>query len=111
MKRERECLECGAPFDTKHQGEHIYHTPECRKKFGNRRMTRGALVYDLIMAIRFEREEAEREKLWTMLCRLCADFKDEDDKERGGRKSWGPWQQILMNHPHLRAPVETVNGR
>jgi hypothetical protein len=83
------CLECDTPFRGR-SGQRIklYCSAPCRAKFNNRRLKRGAEVYDLLMAVRFDRAAAVEANAWTKLCALCAHYRDEDHRERAGRRSW-----------------------
>jgi hypothetical protein len=102
--RPRCCLECGEPFAATRIGEDFCGTP-CRKSFNNRRLVRGAEIYDLFMALRYQRPLAEKLKLWTALCRAAAGYRREDDRERAGRPSWGDPAKIIDRRPYLRAVI------
>ncbi|MFN8992630.1 MAG: transcriptional regulator [Pseudomonadota bacterium] len=103
------CLECGAEFHPGRAGGEFCCTP-CRKAFNNRRMTRGALLYDLLMALRFERKEARLLGVWQALCRLASDFREEDKRERDSRRSWRRAKTVLGERPHLRATTFKVRA-
>lgn len=105
------CLECGGEFSAhptlaKHAE---FCSPACRKAFNNRRMVRGAELYDLIMALRCDRKAATAFKVWKMICRMISDFRSEDDRERAGRHSWRHPRVVLARHPYLSAIVLTNN--
>lgn len=108
MKQPSQCLECGGRMQTTRDGPHVFCSSGCRKSFNNRRMRRGAQLYDLFMAMRHERKEAEGERVWSALCRLAAEWRSEDDDQRGGRKSWGDWRKILRLNPHLKGMRSTL---
>lgn len=98
------CLECGAPFAPKTpHGE--FCSSRCRRAFNNRRAVRGAELYDLFMALRFERELATGLKLWKLLNRMAAGFRAEDVRRRGGRKSWRSARRVIERRPYLKADV------
>jgi predicted nucleotidyltransferase component of viral defense system len=65
--------------------------------FNNRRMKRGAEMYDLFRALRRERSQAKELNIWTELCRLEKKWNDEDEAERDGRKAYMPPQKALAN--------------
>jgi hypothetical protein len=65
--------------------------------FNNRRMRRGAEVYDLFRAIRRERSDAKALGLWTEMCRLELRWQEEDEAERPGRRSYMPPRTALSN--------------
>lgn len=96
----RECAECGLEFRAE-KPHAEFCCAEHRKAFNNRRMTRGAVVYDLFMALRYERKAAQKLRTWFMLCRLAMDFRREDRNERDGRKSWRDPRDVLTERPYL----------
>lgn len=96
------CLECGAHYAPQSARADFCGTP-CRRAWNNRRMVRGAELYDLFMATRFNRELVGPMKLWRLLNRIAAIFRDEDNAERAGRASWRPPQEIIERRPYLRA--------
>jgi hypothetical protein len=66
---------------------------------------RGAEVYDLLMVLRFDRHRATHLKLWTLMCRMVALFRDEDFAQRDGRRSWSPAEHVLDRKTYLHATV------
>lgn len=66
---------------------------------------RGAEIYDLFMALRYDREQAKALQVWKLLCRLAAAFRDEDLAQRDGRKSWASASSVLDRKGHLFADV------
>lgn len=88
----RTCQECGKPITTTRRDATFCCTP-CRQRFNNRRMQRGAELYDLFRAMRRERAEAKRLEVWTMICRLEKQWHDEDE----GRKTWVSPKRALRN--------------
>jgi hypothetical protein len=103
------CIECGNAY-TALTREAEFCGKACRQAFNNRRMTRGAFMYDLIMAMRFDRPLAKQFKVWVMLCRMAADFRKEDVEARAGRKSWRHPKIVLSRHTHLHS-VTLVSSR
>lgn len=81
------CLECGHEYTPKRRTK-AFCSDKCRKGWNNRRMIRGAEFYDLFMAMRFEREKAKADSLWSILCNLASAAKASDDHKRAGRKSY-----------------------
>jgi hypothetical protein len=104
MSKPRCCAECGQEFTSIRRWAE-FCSPACRSAFNNRRNVRGAQVYDLLMALRYERDEATRLGVWTDLTRLAAHYKLQDERERAGRKSWGDWKSWLRDNPWLQAVV------
>ncbi|MGW5961031.1 transcriptional regulator [Methylorubrum thiocyanatum] len=77
--------------------------PACRKAWNNRRLLRGAELYDLFMALRWDRRAATGLHVFTALSRLAAGFRREDTEERAGRRSWASPARIIARRPYLRA--------
>lgn len=75
----------------------------CRLRFNNRRLQRGAEFYDLFMAMRYDRAEAKRLGVWASMCRMGQQMREEDQRERDGRKSWREPKDVLSDRPDLRA--------
>lgn len=84
------CRECGIDY-TASTARKKFCSVKCEKTFNNRRATRGALLYDLFMASRYERDRAESENLRSVMARLAMRFREED----GDRKSWLTIAQTL----------------
>lgn len=95
------CLECGCEFRPGREGE-AFCAPVCRKGWNNRRQVRGAQLYDMMMALRYERDEAKALKVWTAMTRMAQGFKEEDDKARGGRRSWRRIRDVLADNVWLQ---------
>ena len=90
------CLECGTALTERRNGKQFCSTP-CRQSFNNRRMQRGAEIYDLFRALRRERSEAKALNLWTQICRLELAWQQEDEEARPGRRSYVPPRKALAN--------------
>jgi hypothetical protein len=104
------CRECGLPFTAKRDRDtNSFCAVECRKAFNNRRMTRGAQLYDLFMMVRYERGLAKARGLWTIVCRLALEWRQEDERQRAGRKSWREYAAIHDGLLPLR--VEIMGGK
>ena len=88
------CQECGNHITTAATGK-VFCSTHCRQTFNNRRMQRGAEMYDLFRALRRERSEAKALDIWTELCRLELKYQGEDDDLRDGRKSYMPPRKAL----------------
>jgi hypothetical protein len=101
---DRVCRECGD--DTRVAERHgAFCCNTCRASWNNRRKARGAEIYDLIMALRYERGLAKGLKIWTAICRLAMVFRQEDLRERAGRHSWRAPKAVLDERPFLKATV------
>lgn len=103
------CLECGTPF-TPRQADAEFCAPACRKTWNNRRLLRGAELYDLFMALRWDRRIATGLHVFTLLSRLAAIYRREDLDERDGRRSWASAARIIARRPYLRA-ARLAEGR
>lgn len=66
-------------------------------------MMRGAELYDVYMVIRFDRPRAKLLGLWTILSRLASTAREEDRRQRAGRRSWRRPEVVLGDKPFLRA--------
>ncbi len=81
------CRECGASFTPKKRDQ-VFCTSSCRQSFNNRRRDWGSAMYDIVMEMRFDRKRATASKAWTELCVIAGRARDDDIRQRGGRKSW-----------------------
>lgn len=80
------CRECQKPLDASLKANATFCGIPCKAKWNNRRKNRGADLYDLWMAMRYERDEAKRHEVWKEMCRLSEGWKADDDKQ--GIKSY-----------------------
>lgn len=94
----RECLECGAST-----GKGEFCCKACRYAFNNRQKVRGAEMYDLYMAFRFERATARENNIQSAINRLAAIYREEDRARRSGRRSWRRPLDVLADRPYLKA--------
>ena len=94
MTKLHNCLECGSPLTARRAGQE-FCKPSCRQTFNNRRMQRGAELYDLFRALRRERAGAKDMNLWTEICRLELQWQIEDEAKRPGRRSYMPPTKAL----------------
>jgi len=81
-------------------------------------MKRGAELYDVFMFIRHERKKTTELKsdpgvnLWTVACQLASDWKQEDQRDRAGRRSYQfvPALVLQGKYTHLKAAFIGVDG-
>lgn len=106
MPKEPTCHECGNPIPAPSKAS--FCDKACRNSYDNRRQLRGAKIYDLFMATRYDRLTAKDLGVWTYLCRMGEDFRDEDVREREGRPSWRDPKTVIDTNPHLKARVVGV---
>lgn len=106
----RTCPECGTEHRAaRHDAQ--FCGAVCRKAFNNRRLVRGAELYDLFMTLRYERAYAVKARVWQLLCRLAKAYREEDEERRGGRKSWGNAGDVVARRPWLLSDVIGRNLR
>ena len=98
-KHQFRCLECDTPFQSvEDRAEFCCATH--RKAWNNRRAVRGAQLYDLVMAMRFERGLAARLAIgWALICRLASAYRDADNALRAGRRSWRKPKSAIADIP------------
>lgn len=106
MPRLDACLECGAEYERAPNRE--FCSVKCRKDWNNRRMKRGAELYDLYMAHRFDRANAQALGVFQAVNRMASNFRAEDAAERAGRRSWRATRAVLEERPYLRAVTTRV---
>lgn len=94
----RLCKECGGPVKPSRQRP-VFCCGPCRQRFNNRRLERGAQLYDLFMSMRYECDKASDLGVWAIMCRMAKDYREEDEREREGRKSWQPASVVLDRLP------------
>ena len=109
MAYNKTCLECGSKYVAKRMAG-VFCKDGCRRDFNNRRQARGAELYDLFMASRFEREAAEDAGVWNFMCRMAANYKAEDDTGRSGRRSWDTIAAVKDRNAHLAATIINTNA-
>lgn len=100
----RHCRECGAVLSAR-RGTREFCDPICRRRFHHRHAQRGAALYSVVMALRFQRSEATKLKAFTLLSRLAERFRFEDLRDRDGRQSWTDLQEMRRRFPDLGAAV------
>lgn len=79
------CQECGTAYAAAKRDQR-YCSPACRKSGNNRRMTRGAELYDFYMSMRFER--ATHSGNIAVMNQMAAAWREDDKVNRAGRYSW-----------------------
>ena len=102
----RYCMECGEGYVAATTRSKFCCLP-CNKTFNNRRSMRGAILYDLFMALRFERGLADKLNLWTLVCRQCMFWKMADENTRGDRNTWRAPSEVIAERPYLHS----ITGR
>ena len=103
MPTNKTCRECGCPSKAQ------LCSSKCSADWNNRRRALGAMFYDLFMTCRFEREAANQDNVWSLLCRLASECRDDDIKKRDGRKSWRDHKIILAKNPWLKAQIMGID--
>lgn len=93
--RPRCCNECGSDY-TPRRADEFYCSTACRKLFDNRAMARGRDLYHLFMVMRYERGLAKALSLWGIMCAMARKWREEDNRDRAGRKSWVKPQRVIQ---------------
>ena len=78
------CRECSVPFDSR-QYNADFCSDGCRRTFNNRRMKRGAILYDLVMIERADPKGFTANKLETRVEELIARWREEDTAAKRSR--------------------------
>jgi hypothetical protein len=102
--KQKVCRECGAAYEAQRTTREFCGTA-CRKAFHNRAALRGVDLFHLFMSMRFDRANAEAEGVWSLMCRLAASYKEQDHRERDGRKSFDDVAKVRERNPHLNSTV------
>ncbi len=97
------CLECGERLAGLTAA--YFCSAVCKTRWNNRRLQRGAILFDLFMVHRYERPLAKAEGVFTMINRLGITFREEDKFQRNGRRSWRRFRDVIADRPNLRAVV------
>jgi hypothetical protein len=97
------CRECNARFTAQRATKEFCCTSH-RQTFNNRKMIRGAAIYDLAMEWRADRNA---KLAFSLLCRMLSDFREEDD--RAGRRSWNSALSVVHAKPYLSATMLDTN--
>lgn len=82
-----ECWETGRSLLNSHPGSRFIDT-KARTDWNNRRKLRGALVYDLLMAWRYDRPIATALGVFSTICKMLRQWHAED--EEAGRVGYLP---------------------
>lgn len=85
----RKCVECGKEFTSRNYNG-MYCSTECRRTFNNRRMQRGAVLYDLAMIEGFAAEAFDKHDFAARREDLIAQWRKEDE----GRRTWKPAHEV-----------------
>lgn len=105
------CRECGSAYEAASRRKK-FCSVKCEKVFNNRRMTRGAMMYDLFMASRYQRDIADEAGLRSVMARMAMRFREDDEREREGRRSWLPVADTMEKISVVdRAVGEAFEGR
>lgn len=99
----RKCLECGETFAPRQYSTDFCAVP-CRQKFNNRRATRGAMLYDLMMLPEVDMNAGgtnvapnPRERVPLLIAR----WKEED----GGKRTHQRRDNVLAHTQYLMASI------
>lgn len=84
----RICYETGKPLAENAPDTARFANADARQAWNNRRKVRGAQLYDLFMAYRYDRKAAKLLKLFSVMCGLAAQWRAED--KAANRTSFEP---------------------
>ena len=101
--KSKPCAECGSTINKSKRTQSLFCKSACKRKFNNRRASRGAVFYDLFMELRHNRKDATEYRVWSQLTRLASSYKEEDMRHRDGRPSWMPARLVLPRFGYLSA--------
>jgi hypothetical protein len=98
------CPECMKPVGDDVRDLAVFCSAPCRHAFNNRRATRGAQLYDLWMAHRYQRGVAKAVGVMALMCALGQQYREQDVQIRGhGWTSWLDPHAALAAKPWLKA--------
>jgi hypothetical protein len=80
----RQCRECGGEFTSRQYNAEFCGAP-CRRSFNNRRATRGAILYDLVLIERADPKGFAANKLETRVEELIERWREEDATAKRSR--------------------------
>lgn len=101
------CKECEAAAMATKPGTQ-FCSQACRTNFTNRRRDRGAILYDLFMAHRYDRARAKEQELFKLMCRAAEEFNRQDKAD--GRQSWVKFEELAADGRFVRYAYE-AKGR
>ena len=108
-KLKKHCHECGTQYETVKQDARFCGT-KCRKSYNNRRAVRGAELYDLFMASRYDREWADQHKIRSKMAAMACLWNQQDHQR--GFKSWQrPVAWLRDNGTRLAAQILVPSKR
>jgi predicted nucleic acid-binding Zn ribbon protein len=101
------CAECAKAFTSGNPAVPTYFcSGKCRDVWNNRRKLRGALLMDMMMILRFDRDAAREEDAWTTMCRMASDFRGEDIQ--ANRASVNPRQAVRERTVEFRSVTTKI---
>lgn len=87
------CYETGQPLPEGMKDTAKFSSDAARSAWNNRRKNRGAELYDLVMAWRFDRRMAGGLKVLSRICAMAARWHAED--KAAGRQSFTPTEEAV----------------
>lgn len=92
--RIRCCRECKNALPEGLKASTMFCGVPCKSKFHNRKNLRGAALYDLFMSMRYDRDAAKDENVWTAMCRMAEKWNEQD--VQAGVRSFDPPKVALL---------------
>jgi hypothetical protein len=100
------CIECGAD----HGRASEFCSNKCKQTFHNRRAMRGAIAYDMLMSMRFDRNgDIKMNEMRQLMQTVATEWRQEDIKA-GRKKTWSSVKDWLAKNPwvgNFRRTYET----
>lgn len=93
-----QCRECGneyTPRTGRGRTNAVFCARECAQTFNNRRLRRGAELYDMFRVHRRERSASKRLGVWSIMCSLDTRWQEEDDAAGRETKSYHPAEYAI----------------
>lgn len=92
------CRECGEPAEAIALNA-AFCSRNCTNSYDRRRARRAIQLYDVFMEMRYRRQGSKG--LWTLMCRLAEEWRDEDARIRRGLQSWKDPKPLIEKRPYM----------
>lgn len=92
------CRECGEAREATAINQ-TFCDRNCANVWDRRRAKRAIQLYDVFMEMRYRRDGAKG--LWSLMCRLAEEWRDEDARIRKGLQSWKDPRGIIAKRLYL----------
>lgn len=99
---ERICYETGTDLGADAKDGKHFSSDAARTTWNNRRKNRGAIIYDLLMAWRYDRPVAKALNVFSTICKLLAEWHREDGE--AGRIGYNDPNEVMAGLNKEKAP-------